>query len=282
MRRTIGIAAALLGLSMLAACGNQTPTPSPTSMPTATPTPASTSTPVPASATPIVISTLPSAIFDAATMTTSCDPIPPTADSDAKSPSISCDDGLKLGLQAMKATGLGSPTILYLHRPTCATFPCATDELAKATMTGWINGEAFSVALDARLNTVGSPHPDPDAAMPESSAPLEVDVMRPDIANAPAEVTTREPYPFCGSEDVATDEAGAAQGCFRDRVLAGLPAEFIQQVYSAEGAPITWLYRYAGHGAVIRWVGEDGKWQQQDGSLVLGLSSYTWDFDLWP
>lgn len=279
MRRTLGVGAALLVLSLLASCGNQTP--APTATPAASSTPDVTGTPA-SSATPLAIETLPAATFDPATLTAVCDPALGDAAPDDSVPSISCAGGLLLGLRALSATGLESPTRLYLQRQGCSAFPCTDAEINTAAVIAWNSTGIFRVDLDSRLETVSAPYADPTASWPEGGDTPELEPARPALPGTPTELTDREPYPFCGSEDVATYEPGLVSRCFRDEVLAGRRVEYVLQTSSTEGTPVTWLYRYAGQGAIMRWVGEDGTWTRQEGSLVLGLSSYIWDFDPWP
>lgn len=104
-------------------------------------------------------------------------------------------------------------------------------------------------------------------------------MKRPVIEGAPREVATRTPYPFCGSAELG--DPSSALGCSRDAVLAGRPAELIDHVYGTEGGAITWLYRFDGQGALVRYSYDAGRWLRQAGTMILGITPTTRDFDPW-
>ena len=55
----------------------------------------------------------------------------------------------------------------------------------------------------------------------------------------------------------------------------------LEHVYGTEGQAVTWLYRFDGHGAVLRYDYAEGGWDRQAGSMILGILPMTWDFDPW-
>ena len=66
------------------------------------------------------------------------------------------------------------------------------------------------------------------------------------LPGSPTEVRDRAPLPFCGEEDVLLGEAGTderARRCFAERWRDGLPAEFVSTRRTAEGEPITMVFR---------------------------------------
>lgn len=80
-------------------------------------------------------------------------------------------------------------------------------------------------------------------ASPESSFPPP---SAPRIPNAPAEVVSRAPLPYCGSEDVSQEETGfnvEARLCFWSAYESYRSAEFISRRATVEGDPIIEIFR---------------------------------------
>jgi hypothetical protein len=251
---------------------------SPTFDPTAT-VPATT-TVVPTPLGSLAIDVLPQASFDAAMLTTVCDPEAAQATLLAGDATVFCSDGLLLGLRALQTLSSRPFTRLYFRRPVCKATPCTADELGIATVMGSSAEAIFAVRIDSRLQTIDVLVPDGARAWPPAGLSRPPAVARPDVGAAPAEITARVPYPFCGKADLG--DPTTTLGCFRDAVVAGRPAELVQTVFGTEGGTLTWLYRFDGRGAVTRYAGSDGKWQRQSGTLILGITPLAWDFDPWP
>jgi len=250
-------------------------------------------TPSPVAATPtlgqsLVIGDLPRVDLADIDATAVCDPEPSQINLDAGESTVACSDGLELALAAIRTVTQDRATRLYLHRPQCATVPCSEDELSTATVVVWMGTRAFTVQLDSRLATVPLPSvPNDDAWPPAGNGPAP-DVARPSIDGAPPEIAGREPYPFCGRAEFG--DPPEVLGCFRDAVLAGRPAELIDQLYGTEGGELLWIYRYGGHGRLIRYqhdqtVADDGRtvdaWGRSEGAMILGITQLAWDFDPW-
>ncbi len=74
----------------------------------------------------------------------------------------------------------------------------------------------------------------------------------PNLVNAPLEVSSRTPLPFCGHETVSNDNGFdvAARSCFWDAYQARRQAEFITTQPTIEGDPITSVYRVLQDGRV--------------------------------
>ncbi len=53
----------------------------------------------------------------------------------------------------------------------------------------------------------------------------------------------------------------------------------VERVASVEGDPVLLLYRYAGHGPVIRYRRSSGQWDRIEGSMTLELTPLTSSFD---
>jgi hypothetical protein len=85
----------------------------------------------------------------------------------------------------------------------------------------------------------------------------------PDLGpDAPSALRDREPYPFCGREDIGSVESYdvVARRCFVDGVLAGSPVELLSQSVSTEGDAVLTVYRFGGRGSVVRSVRAGGAW----------------------
>lgn len=280
-RPNIGIVAAVIATLVIAACGDDRPSDSSPSL-RSTPRPTVAASPngeSPSAVEALEIDTLPSASLDPATETAVCDNELRWLDEKAGDVTISCFDGLVLGLQALKTTLSAPIERLYFQRPPCKTAPCTEDQLSTATVTGWTGPDAFSVALDSRLETVGMPTPDPDAIWPlAGSSPIPA-VDRPVLKGAPAEIALRTAYPYCGRAEIGQPES--VMGCFRDAVLAGRRAELLERVFGTEGGEITRLYRFDGRGALLIYQYSDGGWFRQAGSMILGFTPGAFDFEPW-
>lgn len=268
---------------MSAACGSagvatQSARPM-TPVPTVAPTPTVPMTPSPTTPEALDIDTLPVVSPDPSTLTVVCDPEAAQEDVDFGEATIYCIDSVRLVVRALATVTTAPIERLYFQRPTCAAAPCTDDELSTATVTGWTSDGSLTVALDSRLTTVGIPTTDPSIVWPEAGSSVVPAVSRPDLEGAPAEVVDRTPFPYCGEAEVGLPEE--IEACFRDAVLSGRSAEMIDRVYGTEGGAITWLYRFDGHGAIVRYSQEGGAWQRQAGSMILGILPMTWSFDPW-
>ena len=104
------------------------------------------------------------------------------------------------------------------------------------------------------------PVPGPRVILPTFQPPP---IGAPDLGGGtPPRLATREPFPFCGSEDVGLSETfnTAARQCFVDGVQAGSPVEMISRTGATEGGAVLNVYRFAGEGAVLRYLLKDGRW----------------------
>ena len=223
------------------------------------------------------IASLPNVALDASSLTAICDWTPSQTNLDAGESTIFCGDGLMLGLRAIRTATTATVTRLYLTRPACPAIPCTPDQLNTATVTGWTAEGAFSTSLDSRLKSVTAPTRQPAVYWPAAAASVDPQAAKPGLARAPGELRDRVAYPFCGRAEV--DQPAAVIGCFRDAVLDGRKAEVFQLVYGTEGGDIVWLFRYDGHGALVRYSEESTRWRRQVGSLILGPTPTTWSFD---
>jgi hypothetical protein len=168
---------------------------------------------------------------------------------------------------------------LYLQRPPCQATPCTEDQLSTVTVTGWTTTDSFKVALDSRLTTIEMPTPDTGATWPAARSSIALAIERPVLEGAPAEIAGRTPYPYCGEAELSQPET--VTGCFRDAVLSGRPAEFIDRLVATEGGEVIRLYRFDGRGALLIYQHSDGRWFGQAGSMILGFTPGAFDFDPW-
>jgi hypothetical protein len=271
----------LIVVLLVVACADARPSvPSPSIGPTPPPAVATS----PAEASPSVgqvleIDALPPASLDPATQTAVCDKELYWLDEAAGEATITCVDGLVLGLRALKTIASAPIERLYFQRPPCKATPCTDDQLGTATVTGWTSTDAFSVALDSRRTWIDVPTPDAGAIWPAAGSSSAPAIERPVLKGAPAEVAGRTPYPYCGEADLGQPET--VTGCFRDAVLSGRPAEFIDNLVATEGGEIIRLYRFDGRGALWIYQGSDEGWFRQPGSMTLGYTPGAFDFEPW-
>lgn len=152
--------------------------------------------------------------------------------------------------------------------------------MSTGTVVGWFeDGASLAVDLDTRLDSVGRPTPSAAVAWPQPDSTDAPPVVVGQIAHAPPEVAERAPYPYCGEQ--GPGESNAKLGCFLDNVLFGQPVEVILRIAGVEGGEVVRLYRFADHGAVIRYQLAEDVWTRQAGALLLGGSDGGWDFDPW-
>jgi hypothetical protein len=276
--------AALAIVTLVAACGDRSPSAAPLSslgpFPVISPAQASSvSSPLPSSGRVLAIDALPSVSLDPAAQTAICDPQAYQLDTDAGEATIACPDGLVLGLRALSTISSSPIERLYLQRPSCDTTPCTEGELSTATVTGWTATDANSVGLDSRKPTVEVMTPASPAVWPSGSSTTPAR-DRPVIEGAPAEIASRTAYPYCGEAELGDPEA--VTECFRDAVLGGRPAELIERYVGTEEGLITRLYRFDGRGALVMYQRSDGRWFRQAGSMILGFTPGAFDFDPLP
>jgi hypothetical protein len=259
MQRSIAVS--LVGL--VALVGGCSPTATPSAAPSGTgpgSVSASLSTPVtpsvPATAgagTVIDPATLPDATLDPARTTAVCDAPPPN---DA----VPCADAAELAAR-VSADRSDSPARIWYERP--------ADVIHVGAST-----ESISITLNEADGTITVAPAAP--AWPDAPAFVAPAAALAPLPGAPASVAGRQALPYCG-----TASAGevAPLTCFLSAVLTGTPAEAVVLVPDT-GA--TWLYRFAGTGAVIRTRHDSGPWMQGAGSVVLDSSPGGWSFDPWP
>ena len=291
------------------ACG----APSLTSSPAATPSPlAPTASVAPPQASPtasdLPSESVPSATainlvdlvgieVDLSTAAVLCEQDPDENDEDGGR-SMDCSGAVRDGVAAIGQVRPGRVVRVYLDRPACTE--CSPDESNLATAYAWLDdGVTIAAALDGRTDVAlvssagdasgiwpepGSSESPPvagggGAVSPAGGRPL---VLRPTTA-----ISSREPYPYCGSTDTAVPDPDdtVEEACFLDAVIAGRPAELIATVYGIEGGTFTWLYRHDATGPVQRYEhGPDVKpgWPGSDGLLILHRADTGWDFSPLP
>lgn len=290
MRRTI---AWILSVALLAAaCGSGNPSAPPTAVPTRSPSPAISATltpgapsptpsasPGPGSSPSLTIDDLPRVDLATVDATGVCDPMPSQANPDAGDSAIGCSDGLRLALRDLRTVTHDPVIRLYLRRPACAQIPCSGDELNTAQVILWTATQAFSIPLDARLQTVAPPSLVADPAWPAADDRPAPGVRRPTIRGAPRAVTRRVPYPFCGRIEIG--DPPQVLGCFRDAVLTGRRAELVQRLYGTEGGEVLRIFRYEGSGRVTCDQRVATVWRRIEGAMVLGITPLAWDLDPW-
>ena len=279
-RRMVGAA---IVLSVAAGCA-AVPPPSGSAPPAAAAATPTTSADQPgspaASATVLVIADLPQASLEPAAVTAICDPEASQVDAAYGFATLSCPDGLRVAARVFRATAVGPLTRLYFRRPACPAVPCTDDQLSTATITAWTDQGAYTIALDSRLLTVALPIEDPTPVWPSPANASEPASVAPTIAGAPSVIANRVAHPYCGHTTLG--QPPDVSSCFRDAVLAGRPAEMIETVFGTEGGEVTWLDRFDGHGAVLRFSQFMSEpWRRQAGTLILGIGPQTWDFDPW-
>jgi hypothetical protein len=248
--------------------------------------PADSATPTP-SRTPesgLAIGSLRRPRFDPTKLTVVCGRNRADLDGDLPQPSIECATGrggaLALGLAAIQTVADRPIERLYLQGNRCPTTGCTDEAFQVGTVVGWTkNGDAYRTLIDLRISRVSVPIRDDSIEWPRFGTSEAPAIQRPVIKTAPAEVTDRTPYPFCG---VATlGEPPSVARCFRDAVLDARPAEMILHTTGAEGFPMLELYRFAGKGVVVRYRRAEGQWSRTAGTLILEGRPMFWYLEQW-
>jgi hypothetical protein len=284
MIRSRRITASLLAALIIAGCGG-TPAQDTTAAPPrgTVPTPSPTIAPTPTTLDTLDIDSLPGVALVDALPTAVCDPEPGQADPEAGEGTLYCGGALELALGALRTVTGQTVERLYLDLPACATSPCTEEELDTGTVTAWTATSAWQVVLDTRSDTVTVPIRVTAATWPQAGTSPAPSVKRPVIQGAPAEVASRTPLPYCGRAEVGAPPEVA--GCFRDAVLAGRRAEMIERVHGTEGGEILWIDRFDGAGPIVRYVRDrtsgSAIWHRSEGTMILGTTELTWDFDPW-
>ncbi len=270
---------------LVAGCATRDPSVVPSVTPTRSigPVPTASVAPTRTLAPELDVDALPRASFDPVRLTAVCAPESDLLQRDPPRRAIFCSDSrgdaLSVGLAAIQTVVDGPIDRLYLEWPTCPATGCTDDDFQTATVVGWSNGNAYSTVVDARLLRVPVPTPEDSIEWPAFGPSEAPPVQRPTIKNAPAEIADRTPYPFCGRAELG--DPPEVDGCFRDAVLAGRPAEMIERVYGTEGGVILRLYRFAGHGAIIGYQHGEGRWIRQFGTMLLSNYEAHWDMGPW-
>lgn len=242
------------------------PTPSPTIEPSAEPSSAPTS----AAAEVVSVKELPKATLDPAVTTAICDGARP--DVQQADPPLSC--AKELGYVASYLASKGQvPVRIWLERKTCARKECTRAELATGTAWAASATTAYEIAVDSRswlISAIETADPQWPASAPYATSAIPA----PAFGGAPAEISGRSPVPYCGRSVM---EAGSdVDACFRGSVLNGKPAEVV--VTTAQDGR-TWLYRFTGTGAVMRYWQDSDTWYRGAGSMI--LLDELWDFAPW-
>lgn len=258
-----------------AAVATRGPTPSPSATPAPTQTPTPTLTP----------DAIPGVAFDPLLTTTVCDAsvgqVLPDVDV-----YVACADGLELALASILTVTQEPIARMYLSRPPCAEAACADVASSSADVTAWESseGRAWHVTLTATADAmaVSIPLPGPATEWPaggETTGGSTPAASRPAIPGAPSEIAKREPLPLCGVAKGGDDPV--ASRCLITSVIGGRPAELLVSTFGTEGDPITLLYRYLGHGALVQYEGGEGAWHRTPGSLIPNPGGATFSFDQW-
>jgi len=94
--------------------------------------------------------------------------------------------------------------------------------------------------------------------------------------HASAEVAALSPLPFCGLDNLATQDR-AIRYCFANAVLTGHPAEFVSQEEDL-GATFAHIYRFTGSGPVLIYDGigtaAAADWFRAHGIVYIGKSGW--------
>lgn len=259
MQRSIAVSLVAL-IAFVVGCA---PTPTPSVVPTGMgPESASPSLATPASpsvgatavgGTVIDPATLPEATLDPAQTTVVCDEAPPD---DA----VPCADAAELAAR-VSAGRSNTPARIWYERPADVIHADASTE-------------SLAITLNEADGTISVAPTAP--AWPDAPAFIAPAAALAPLPGAPASIAERQALPYCGT---ATAGDVAPLTCFLSAVLTGTPAEAVLLVPDT-GA--TWLYRFAGSGAVIKTRHDSGPWMQGAGSVVLDSSPGGWSFDPWP
>lgn len=266
-KRAFAVVAASLLVTACTASPPPTPAPVRTAAPVATPPP----TPPP----PLAIDALPKVAVDPAVTTALCDPSRGDPNAHGLADQPDCLASLELAMGAIRAATADPVERLWYRHPPCAATACQPDELATATVIGWIGGTAYAVTIDTRLSTVGYPTADPGAAWPAAGDSPVPEVERVALPGATKQLRKRSALPFCG--DTTNGASAEIRACFGDAVLAGRPAELIDRTVSPEGAPVTILLRFVGKGSPVEYVGVGKTWSRVPAALYLRESPGDWD-----
>lgn len=262
--------------TLFLALGCNVPPPAPTA--TAPGGDVSSASPAASAGGRIAIEDLPVVDPDPASLTAICDPDPSLLHPEADGTAIACYDAMMLGLRAASTVTVGPITRIYVRRQACAAGPCSTEELSTATVVAAAESGTVAVEVNGLLDSVSRPR----AAAPAWPQPATLpapSVEREDVGLAPAEVSNRTPYPYCGRttydlpQDVIT--------CFRDSVLLGSHVEAIQVTFGTEGGEVLDIVRFDGAGALTRYRQAEGAWFRQRGGLILGIPGASWTFVPW-
>lgn len=186
---------------------------------------------------------------------------------DAAPPSlIDCGDAVVLTLAAIGVQGASSVTRIDVGYGTwCPDSPKCLDrapDLAWAVARSRAAGSLLIVLArgpDGGL-LAWPPQVGPTAVTPQFDPPH---VIRPDFGpDTPSKIRDREPFPLCGDEITGPGGPYETSGrqCFLQGVLAGRPVEFVSRTSGTEGAPMLFVYRFTGEGAVVRYVRDGGEW----------------------
>lgn len=265
-----------------AACGPQPPPSASTVLDGDSPAASNTAESAVPSATTVAqlrIDDLPQAELDPDTLTALCDPEPNQVHPDGGDTTVFCFDALKLAIRAVRVVTDATSRRAYVDRPECPAAPCPAASLDTATVVVWTDGGSFGVHIDSTLETLSFPESNVVGAWPFPGLFVSPPVRRGSVP-APAKViATRDAYPYCGK----AAEQGPVEvlECFRNSIIAGRPAEAVQETIATEGGDVVQLFRFGGTGAIERFLWADGRWVHQRGAIVLGPTEGTWSFDPW-
>jgi hypothetical protein len=188
---------------------------------------------------------------------------------------LACDEATQLALRLTAREGALQRTEFRFDL-TCPRFaPCAvTKPNEGVVLVGLGTGHVRAVRVvqsggsgEIRYDVYPALEVDPSTLSAEPFTPPPV--SRPSTSGSdPSEVANREALPLCGIERAGAS-APEARKCFVDAVLAGGQAEFISYRATAEGNPITLVFRYAGFGSVQLFLDQTRDPQSAGGWLFL-------------
>jgi hypothetical protein len=208
-----------------------------------------------------------------------CEPEPAQGNPDSGRSTIGCTDGLTWALAAVRTLSDDDVTRMFLDRPGCAALRCSEAELNEADVYVWLGDQSYTVSLDMTGQAATVAAAAADAPWPTSSGSAVPPVTRAIVKAAPKVLAERDEMPFCGR--TLRGDPPSAQGCFRDAVVEGRPAEMIDVTYTAHGERVVRLFRYTGSRPVEVYRCDGRVWRHSFGAMSLGVSPSTWDYIPW-
>ena len=205
---------------------------------------------------------------------------PDVNDGDGGRP-LGCPDLVTDLGRAIAAVGQTSVVRLFIDRSDC--HPC--DDIESNLADGYaedVAGGSWHVTFNGLVEAIEVERIDGPTPWPETQV-----VPRPPLGRAPLdhpspELASRPPLPYCGTHDIgAARPDETALLCFRESVIAGLPAEVLLIRYGIEGGKQSDLLRFTGSGAIVQYTqgtqADPSKWTKSSSMMILApLPSTTW------